>query len=381
MELYIDAVRVLFNQTAVTVQPYTGYWRAGYDELSGWPDPPTSNYFNGSLDEIRVYGDALSAQEVFSLFADNESGLFAYYPFNGNSNDESGNNNNAVNSGAVLTADRFARPNKAYQFNGTNASMTSQLTEVNPFPLSISLWFKTNTTNGGKLFGFGTGATGGSMDFDRHIYMTNDGKLFFGVWTGGPQVASTSQSNNNGQWHHVVGIASDAGLDLYVNGSLAISNTTPLAGAVLTGYWKIGFDNLFNWPSLPTSAYFEGALDDIRIFRKVISPGEVTSLFNENPTSADETEGSIPEQFIVYQNYPNPFNGETTVRYQLPADCFVTIKVYDVLGNQVEVIGNEYKSAGAHQAVWNSREKAGGIYYLRIDADHFSGTKVMILLK
>lgn len=115
--------------------------------------------------------------------------LVLHYPFNGNTNDISASSNHGINNGAVLTNDRFGNANRAYEFNGTNSYVASTNSLSSPFPMSISLWFKTTTTNGGKLFGFGSAQSGGSADYDRHIYMTNYRENNF--WNMGWRVSDT----------------------------------------------------------------------------------------------------------------------------------------------------------------------------------------------
>ena len=82
---------------------------------------PTAGNFQGKLDDFRFYNIALSDSEVQNLYNSEANGLVAYYPFNGNANDASGNGNNGTVYGATLTADRFGSVASAYEFNGTNA--------------------------------------------------------------------------------------------------------------------------------------------------------------------------------------------------------------------------------------------------------------------
>ncbi|NKF34203.1 LamG domain-containing protein, partial [Pseudomonas sp. BGM005] len=80
----------------------------------------------------------------------------------------------------------------------------SQKSFVNPAVYSTEAWFKTTTNSGGKIIGFGNGATGNSSSYDRHVYMTDAGRLVFGTWTGQTNTITTDGTYNNGQWHHVV---------------------------------------------------------------------------------------------------------------------------------------------------------------------------------
>ena len=110
------------------------------------------------------------------------------------------------------------------------------------------------------------------------------------------------------------------------------------------------------------------------------SPGLKRKIFweNEKLTVKDNT---IPTSFSLYQNYPNPFNPATIIKYDLPKDVKVTIKVYDLLGREVEVLINEFKNAGRYELNWNANKYASGVYIYRIEAGSFVETKKMILLK
>jgi|GEM_PF-1388513 len=107
----------------------------------------------------------------------------------------------------------------------------------------------------------------------------------------------------------------------------------------------------------------------------------------ENTTAVTQTTNAIPSRYRLYQNYPNPFNPTTVISYQLSAVSFVTIKVYDVLGREVETLVNEKKAPGNYQASFNGSRLASGIYFYRMQAGAstssatFVETKKLILLK
>jgi len=95
-----------------------------------------------------------------------------------------------------------------------------------------------------------------------------------------------------------------------------------------------------------------------------------------------------PFQFQLYNNYPNPFNPITIIKYQIPEISFVTIKVYDVLGNEMAVLVNEQKSIGNYEIDFDGDELTSGIYFYRLQAvpngrqaGSFTETKKMILLR
>jgi 5'-nucleotidase len=92
-------------------------------------------------------------------------------------------------------------------------------------------------------------------------------------------------------------------------------------------------------------------------------------------------EGELPEQFRLEQNYPNPFNPSTKISYQLTVSSDVVLKVYDVLGNEVATLVDEYKPAGIYEIEFNASALTSGVYFYQLNAGDFVQTKKMILLK
>ncbi len=88
-----------------------------------------------------------------------------------------------------------------------------------------------------------------------------------------------------------------------------------------------------------------------------------------------------PLNFNLSQNYPNPFNPSTSIKYSIPSASQVTLKVYDVLGNEVATLVNEEKNAGSYDIQFNASELSSGIYFYTINAGNFSATKKLMLMK
>ncbi|MBK9097684.1 MAG: T9SS type A sorting domain-containing protein [bacterium] len=99
-----------------------------------------------------------------------------------------------------------------------------------------------------------------------------------------------------------------------------------------------------------------------------------------------EVQSNIPAEFKLEQNYPNPFNPSTVISYQLPVSSNVTLKVYDVLGDEIATLVDEYKTAGKYEIEFNSRSGnvrnlPSSVYFYQLKAGDFVETKKMILLK
>ncbi|MEJ2615516.1 MAG: T9SS type A sorting domain-containing protein [Ignavibacteriaceae bacterium] len=88
-----------------------------------------------------------------------------------------------------------------------------------------------------------------------------------------------------------------------------------------------------------------------------------------------------PNEYRLYQNYPNPFNPTTKIEFRIADFVFVTLKVYNVLGEEIEMIVNEVKSAGKYEVMWNAKNLVSGVYFYKIQAGDFIQVKKMILLK
>jgi hypothetical protein len=83
----------------------------------------------------------------------------------------------------------------------------------------------------------------------------------------------------------------------------------------------------------------------------------------------------------LYQNYPNPFNPITNIKYQITKNNFVTLKIYDILGKEIETLVNERQSPGMYEVHWNGEEYPSGVYFYKITAGDFTETRKMILMK
>jgi len=90
---------------------------------------------------------------------------------------------------------------------------------------------------------------------------------------------------------------------------------------------------------------------------------------------------NTPITFTLNNAYPNPFNPSTKITYSIPELSFVTLKVYDVLGNEVANLVNEEKPAGSYEINFNASNLSSGIYFYRLQANDFTQIKKMILLK
>ncbi len=200
-------------------------------------------------------------------------GLVAYYPFNGNANDESGNGYNGVVQGATLTADRFGNSNNAYKFDGISNSVTTNF--VPPNNSTISLWFNPELK---QVFNAGL--------FSTYIYTLGIHSYnFYGWYVSFRDVSQTSilwvfgDGNNadtvkysgSNVWHHLVLQSSNNTVSIFIDGQLkkTMQVATTHAGPIYFGDSK--------WDD----RYFNGVIDDIRIYNRTLDDTEIQALYHE----------------------------------------------------------------------------------------------------
>jgi hypothetical protein len=109
--------------------------------------------------------------------------------------------------------------------------------------------------------------------------------------------------------------------------------------------------------------------------------GGNTARINQTIVSLVNEEGIVPEGYTLKQNYPNPFNPLTTISFSIPSSAFTSLKVYDILGNEVATLLNEEKQAGNYEIQFDASALKSGVYLYRLNAGNFSEMKKMILLK
>jgi len=141
------------------------------------------------------------------------------------------------------------------------------------------------------------------------------------------------------------------------------------------------------------SCYVSGVVSQNAVFDTISITGEYMNLFIAkltfgNPVNVEnQLTGFTPNVYSLMQNYPNPFNPTTKIKFTVPVTLsevegsFVTLKVYDVLGNTVATLVNEVKPAGTYEVNFNANGLASGLYFYTLNAGEYSQTKKMILLK
>jgi PKD repeat protein len=273
---------------------------------------PYGNTFKSSWSEATV-SDATLSPYLTSVFTDDVRHLWRLGEGSGDSADLAGTSPMTLtgrmnrNQTGALANDT----NRAIQFNDSifssqnNGSGGSANSEQGPKEFTIETWFKTTTTSGGKLVGFGNSRTGQSSSYDRHLFMNNAGQLIFGVYPNAVREISTPSTYRDGQWHHAVASLGSDGMKLYVDGVLRASRTDTTDGQSYSGYWRIANDNLGGW-SGGSSTQFEGSLDEVAIYGEALPADRVSAHYTAGKT------GTLPNTAPVAK-FEEPGVDERTV--------------------------------------------------------------------
>jgi len=282
------------------------------DFIIGWRQEGEAEYFNGSIDDVRIYNRALSSNEVTELYAIESTpppppsfitnGLVAYYPLNGNANDASGYSNNPVVNTASLTANRFGWPNSAYLFSGSQSIQYASEPQIQIITnITVSCWMQTTSSYIGGYHGLvckeapSNPQTGFQLGLDGNAV--------------GTEVASTglygTVAVNDGSWHAVCGIFDYTGeqLSIYVDGQLYNSDATPISLPGSTYPLYVGVERELNY-------FFVGSISDVRIYNRALSSNEVAQLYayESVPSGAAPTITTQPADQTANQGNPVSFN-------------------------------------------------------------------------
>ncbi|PJE65064.1 hypothetical protein COU91_03630 [Candidatus Saccharibacteria bacterium CG10_big_fil_rev_8_21_14_0_10_47_8] len=247
-----------------------------YNVSSGEP-------FHGSIDDVRIYGRALSAAEISQGYSsynpkvqisDFQKGLVGDWPLNGNAKDNTPYSNNGTVSGAVLTTDRKGRTNSAYSLNGTSNSITVSGSSFPTSAITISVWVDIPSATGGpRLVNNNWVSPEGS--WLMYVPGGASSYAFFGIYHSSSQYPAhcASGSFTANVWHHIVGMYDGSTVKAYYDGSLCTTTTSSISGVTLYngGNVQIAAPNGGSPPSY--------LIDDVRVWNRALSAAEVSALY------------------------------------------------------------------------------------------------------
>jgi photosystem II stability/assembly factor-like uncharacterized protein len=231
-----------------------------------------------------------------------------------------------------------------------------------------------HTTDGGETFDVQTNPT----DPDRKLNCVSFADNQHGLAVGDGTILSTSDGGQNWEectfnfnlWWSVYLSQSGRAWAVGHNGSIAYSTDwgytwTAQESGVTCELWEVFFINdNEGW-------IVGGGIGKPGVILHTTTGGVVTGVKEDN----------IIRKFELYQNYPNPFNPTTNIRYQIPERSFVTLKIFDVLGNEITTLVNEEKEAGRYESILNAEGLGSGVYYYQIISGSYIQTRKMIFIK
>ena len=186
------------------------------------------------------------------------------------------------------------------------------------------------------------------------------------------------------------GALSVAAADLDLDNDVDVFGAATNANKV--SWWENNGGNPIQWFTNSVLTNYGGAwpvfavdLDedgDTDILTTASTGNKITWLENTTVIVGTQNESSgLPKNFFLFQNYPNPFNPSTTFKYKIPSVSFVSLKIFDVLGNEIMTLVNEERPAGSYEVEFSASSLTSGIYLYQLRAGEFISTKKMIMLK
>lgn len=311
-----------------------------------------------------------------SLAQNLNDGLVAHYLFDGNVADSSGNDNNATAENIELTSDRFGNSDKAYMFSGSQ-SYVKLPSDFDYQERSVSIWFMVTGHSYNNVQRIYNSDHPSLLNSSTNIDVLTDpytGQLNLRLETGGGKGTDMLWPIYMYTWYNAVLTTDSLQTKAYINGQLI--QTVPFVNhhsskgdsIAYLGANRDGKSNFFN-----------GVLDDIRIYNRKITQEEI-ALFVSNDMS------TIPETFYIKQNYPNPFNPSTSIEYGIAKSGNVSIIIYDVLGREVIKVVDSFHNQGHYKIIWdgmnpNKIRVASGMYYYILRSKSFIQKKKMVFIK
>ena len=362
------------------------------DRLGGDFDP--NQVLDGSLDDLRIYDKVLSAAEVQTLLGQDDPGepplepeeppverpstLVAYYPFNGDASDASGNGYHGALSGPEPGEDRFGNEAGALVFQGTTDRIDLPHEVLDGLrDVSVSLWLKTNSGQQAIVSGANR-----SNDNEYLLYLPRQEQfILFSHGRAGRlhhECAVNVEPMGDGRWHHIVWVrnASEGYSDFYVDGVGRTNLCRDLEYrelAIEEGGLVLGQDQDRLGGGFAADQAFQGSLDDLWIYDRALTAAEVQALRGKVEPGAGRSAAALETAVSggLEPNVPNPFNSSTWIPYRLAAPGHVRLEIYNMLGQPVRVLVDEFQSAGSHRVHWDARDQRGsavaaGVYLARL---------------
>jgi Concanavalin A-like lectin/glucanases superfamily/Glycosyl hydrolases family 43/Secretion system C-terminal sorting domain len=343
-----------------------------------------AKHYSYSVNAFNAAGKSeLSAEIIDSTEAISSDSLIGYWTFDKGTGDTcydaSVFSNNGVLKGSPQWVEGIA--GTALQFNGTSSYVTFENAEIFDVSkqITIAAWVRQYDAANSQ---HNPWITKGDHAFALKHQEGNNYEFFIYGNDNWQVVRTPAMAGHNNSWHHFAGTFDGNVLKIYMDGQKKTS--TNFSGEI--NYRPNDMLN-FGRNSEATDRFFNGVMDEVKIFNVALNEQQIQDMYYENVNSISKEQSEMPLQMILYNNYPNPFNPETEINYQIGstgaggASQHVNLTIYNLLGKKVTTLVSEKKPAGNYSVSFNASNLASGIYFYRLQTAHFSQTKKMILLR
>jgi hypothetical protein len=277
--IYVNGISV-FNNSSTANAPSTSVT----NRIGGWDG--TNFGFSGSIDQVRIFDRALSAANVATLYAEtvatastnptfNMPSGVAYYKMN-DATDETGSYDGTATNVNFNVAGKFGN---AGEFNGSSSFIDTNAKIPASLDFSVSFWMKSSDTSSGNHYIFGTK---GNYQTNGWFITNNAGKIVYGEGNGVDNATSQTSPSvvADGNWNHVVVTRAAGGtINMYVNDSRVITDASVGTYYMTSSNWA--YDTHIGRYSASSILFYNGKIDQVRIFDRAITSTEVETLYNE----------------------------------------------------------------------------------------------------
>jgi len=297
--------------------------------------------------------------------------------------------------------------------------------------VTVAAWVKINSN--GSTSSIARKGASNTPAYSLNRESSNNFKFYVHLGSWLDSYSSTTVTNV-GEWYHVAGVYNGSEIMIYVNGVLESAGSTSGSISTTTDNFYIGGDlDTPGW-----GEFFNGSVEELSVWSKALTEAQIQTVMNDSlssayyqtsdsglvaywkfdvledlgvnsdgmddvrdlsvngnhidlegdtfiepggPAGVELISNELPTECNLNQNYPNPFNPSTTVKFSIPEATFVSLKIFNSLGEEVETLVAEELGVGNYKYDWNAINLPSGIYFYKLQAENFVETKKMILLK
>jgi photosystem II stability/assembly factor-like uncharacterized protein len=273
------------------------------------------------------------------------------------------------NQGIYMSADNGSSWSQIYNTGANSISINSSGKLLAGTQIGVYL----STNDGNDWSAINNGLPNSNI---KSVISTDNGIFIAGVQNGGLYIST----NNGSLWNQILnGISNTENIS-----SFSVNNLNHIfASSTSNGVYR-SIDNGNSWISINdglsslsvSSLYLNGS----QYLFSGCSSGYVYKT-TSSTIGIKNISSDIPDKYLLSQNYPNPFNPTTNIKFDLSKNSFVKLKIFDILGKEVETLVDKKLDAGSYSVDWNASQYPSGIYFYRLQTDDYNETIRMALIK